>query len=153
MGTVVIFRLFVSRCFSHPHRFILSLSQHRQSFTRVRFQCVADLRRRIAYTIYPPSHSSVTLTIPAFSFFLSRSNWSVCLEIEEFLNQKSRQSKAISLIVHENSNLYSVIRNHVKPVPINHPLKPFCLEPVESLRISISKHPKNPRSPFRELDI
>ncbi|KAI3765448.1 hypothetical protein L2E82_15481 [Cichorium intybus] len=48
MGSVVIFRLFVSRCFSHPHRFILSLSQNRQSFTRVRFQCVADLRRRFA---------------------------------------------------------------------------------------------------------
>ncbi|KAI3764800.1 hypothetical protein L2E82_14816 [Cichorium intybus] len=65
----------------------------------------------------------------------------------------STNVKLIDHGVHENSNLYSVIQNHLKPGPINHPLKPFCLEPVESLRFFISKHPKNPRSPFRELDI
>lgn len=55
--------------------------------------------------------------------------------------------------VHEDSNLYSVIENHLKPGPRNHPLQPFRLQPVESLRFFISKHPKQPRSPFRELDI
>ncbi|KVH97076.1 box C/D snoRNA protein 1 [Cynara cardunculus var. scolymus] len=55
--------------------------------------------------------------------------------------------------VHEDSNLYSMIENHLKSGPRNHALQPFRLEPVESLKFFISKHPKQPRSPFRELDI
>ncbi|KAJ9563247.1 hypothetical protein OSB04_008407 [Centaurea solstitialis] len=61
--------------------------------------------------------------------------------------------KLIDHGVHEDSNLHSVIENHLKPGPRNHPLQPFRLEPVESLKFFISKHPKQPRSPFRELDI
>ncbi|KAL7603582.1 uncharacterized protein LOC111886804 [Lactuca sativa] len=68
------------------------------------------------------------------------------------LHFHSTNVKLIDHDVHEDSNLYSVIENHLKPGPINHPLKPFCVEPLESLRIFISKHPKQPRSPFRELD-
>ncbi|KAL4585776.1 hypothetical protein LXL04_010402 [Taraxacum kok-saghyz] len=65
----------------------------------------------------------------------------------------STNVKLIDHGVHENSNLYSVIENHLKPGPTNHPLKPFCLEPMESLKLFISKHPKLPKSPYRELDI
>ncbi|KAI7752628.1 hypothetical protein M8C21_006405 [Ambrosia artemisiifolia] len=65
----------------------------------------------------------------------------------------STDIKLIDHGVHENSNICSVIQKHLKPGPTNHPLKPFYLEPVESLKFYISKHPKNPRSPVRELDI
>ncbi|KAI3796711.1 hypothetical protein L1987_39390 [Smallanthus sonchifolius] len=65
----------------------------------------------------------------------------------------STNIKLIDHEVHENSNLCSVIQKHLKPGPINHPLKPFYLEPLESLQFYISKHPKQPKSPFFELDI
>ncbi|KAJ0836831.1 putative Zinc finger, HIT-type [Helianthus annuus] len=65
----------------------------------------------------------------------------------------STDIKLIDHGVNENSNLCSVIQKHLKPGPTNHPLKPFYLEPVESLKFYISKYPKNPRSPVRELDI
>ncbi|KAK1424911.1 hypothetical protein QVD17_20252 [Tagetes erecta] len=65
----------------------------------------------------------------------------------------STNIKLIDHAVHENSTLCSVIQKHLKPGPTNHPLKPFYLEPLESLKFYISKHPKKPRSPFRELDI
>ncbi|GJX11723.1 hypothetical protein Tco_0201582 [Tanacetum coccineum] len=55
--------------------------------------------------------------------------------------------------VRESSSICSVIQNHLKPGPLNHPLRPYCLEPVESLKFFISKHPQQPKSPFRELDI
>ncbi|XP_059651808.1 uncharacterized protein LOC132299295 [Cornus florida] len=55
--------------------------------------------------------------------------------------------------VHENTNLYSVIENHLKPGPWNHRLRQFCEEPLDSLKFFIRKYPKGPRSPFRELDL
>ncbi|XP_071736107.1 uncharacterized protein [Rutidosis leptorrhynchoides] len=65
----------------------------------------------------------------------------------------SNDIKLIDHKVNEKSNLHSVIQKHLKPGPLKHPLKPFCLEPLESLKFYISKHPKQPRSPFRELDM
>ncbi|KAK9051604.1 hypothetical protein SSX86_028231 [Deinandra increscens subsp. villosa] len=65
-------------------------------------------------------------------------------------------STNINLVDHgvdESSNICSVIQKHLKPDPINQPLKPFYLEPVESLKFYISKNPKQPKSAFRELDI
>uniref|UniRef100_A0A5B7BHN4 Box C/D snoRNA protein 1 n=1 Tax=Davidia involucrata TaxID=16924 RepID=A0A5B7BHN4_DAVIN len=55
--------------------------------------------------------------------------------------------------VHENTNLCSVIENHLKPGPWNHRLRQFCEEPLESLKIFIRTYPKGSRSPYRELDI
>lgn len=65
----------------------------------------------------------------------------------------STSVKLIDHEVRESSSIFSVIQNHLKPGPLNHPLRPFCLEPVESLKFFISKHPQQPRSPFHELDI
>ncbi|KAL8268333.1 hypothetical protein R6Q59_002131 [Mikania micrantha] len=65
----------------------------------------------------------------------------------------STDIKIIDHEVHENSNIRSVIQKHLKPGSQNHSLKPFYLEPVDSLKFYISKHPKQPRSPFHELDI
>ncbi|KAL6964813.1 hypothetical protein U1Q18_035868 [Sarracenia purpurea var. burkii] len=55
--------------------------------------------------------------------------------------------------VNENTNLCSVIENHLRPGPWKHRLKQFCDEPLDSLKFFIRKHPKGPKSPFRELDI
>ncbi|KAK3004775.1 hypothetical protein RJ639_019342 [Escallonia herrerae] len=55
--------------------------------------------------------------------------------------------------VHEDTNLSSVLENHLKPGPWNHRLKQFCEEPMESLRCFIRKYPKGRLSPYREFDI
>ncbi|OMO67628.1 Zinc finger, HIT-type [Corchorus olitorius] len=55
--------------------------------------------------------------------------------------------------VHENTILSSVIENHLKPGPWNHPLRPFCQEQLDCLKFFIRKYPKGSKSPFRELDI
>ncbi|XAR54316.1 hypothetical protein NMG60_11029385 [Bertholletia excelsa] len=55
--------------------------------------------------------------------------------------------------IHENTNLCSVIENHLKPGPWKHKLRQFCDEPLESLKFFIRKYPKGPKSPFRQLDI
>ncbi|KAA8515715.1 hypothetical protein F0562_018674 [Nyssa sinensis] len=55
--------------------------------------------------------------------------------------------------VHENTNLCSVIENHLKAGPWNHRLKQFCEEPLDSLKFFIRTYPKGSKSPFRELDI
>ncbi|KAK4349265.1 hypothetical protein RND71_032020 [Anisodus tanguticus] len=52
--------------------------------------------------------------------------------------------------VHENTSLQSVIENHLKPSPWNHPLRQFCEEPLDSLKFFIQKGTK---SSFYELDI
>nr|XP_043624594.1 box C/D snoRNA protein 1 [Erigeron canadensis] len=65
----------------------------------------------------------------------------------------SADIKLIDHGVHENSNLCSVIQKHLNPGPLNRPLKPFCIEPVESLKFYITQNPQQPRSSFRELDI
>lgn len=55
--------------------------------------------------------------------------------------------------VDENTSLWSVIENHLKPGPWNHQLKRFCEEPLQSLKFFIRKHLKGSKSPFIELDI
>ncbi|XP_022756736.1 putative box C/D snoRNA protein SPCC613.07 [Durio zibethinus] len=55
--------------------------------------------------------------------------------------------------VHEDKSLCSVIENHLKPGPWNHPLRQFCQEQLHCLKFFIRKYPKGPKSPFRELDI
>ncbi|XP_076944136.1 uncharacterized protein LOC143614639 [Bidens hawaiensis] len=55
--------------------------------------------------------------------------------------------------VREDSNICSVIQKHLESGSTNYLLKLFYLEPMESLKFYISKHPKNPKSPVRELDI
>ncbi|KAF8395903.1 hypothetical protein HHK36_019858 [Tetracentron sinense] len=55
--------------------------------------------------------------------------------------------------VDENTSLFSVIENHLKPGQKNHQLRPFCKEQLDCLKFFIRKYPKGPRSPFRELDI
>ncbi|XP_059277301.1 putative box C/D snoRNA protein SPCC613.07 [Lycium ferocissimum] len=52
--------------------------------------------------------------------------------------------------VHENTSLQSVIENHLKPSPWNHPLRQFSEEPLDSLKFFIQKGTK---SSFCELDI
>ncbi|CAA0820717.1 HIT-type Zinc finger family protein [Striga hermonthica] len=44
--------------------------------------------------------------------------------------------------IHENTTLSSVIENHLKPGPWNHPLKQFCDEALDSLKFFIRKYPK-----------
>ncbi|KAK6261094.1 zinc finger protein [Theobroma cacao] len=55
--------------------------------------------------------------------------------------------------VHEDTTLCSVIENHLKPGPWNHPLRPFCQEQLDCLKFFIRKYPKGPKSPFQELDM
>ncbi|XP_057960166.1 uncharacterized protein LOC131152345 isoform X2 [Malania oleifera] len=55
--------------------------------------------------------------------------------------------------VNEYTSLFSVIQNHLKPVPWNHRLRQFCEEKLDSLKFFIRKYPKGPRSPFHELNI
>ncbi|MCD9642249.1 hypothetical protein HAX54_028940 [Datura stramonium] len=56
-------------------------------------------------------------------------------------------------IVHENTSLCSVLGTHLKPGPWNHPLKQFCEECLDSLKLFIRKHPKGSKSPFYQLNI
>ncbi|XWS77429.1 hypothetical protein CRYUN_Cryun01aG0261000 [Craigia yunnanensis] len=55
--------------------------------------------------------------------------------------------------VHEDTSLCSLIENHLKPNPWNHPLSQFCQEQFHRLKFFIQKYPKGSKSPFRELDI
>ncbi|RWR97156.1 zinc finger protein [Cinnamomum micranthum f. kanehirae] len=55
--------------------------------------------------------------------------------------------------VDENKSLNSVVEEHLKPGPWNHKLKPFCNEQMDSLKFFIQKFPKDPKSPFSELNI
>ncbi|KAG9147776.1 hypothetical protein Leryth_018831 [Lithospermum erythrorhizon] len=55
--------------------------------------------------------------------------------------------------VHENTSLCSVIGKHFQSGPWNHKLKQFSSEPLDSLKLFIRKFPKDPKSPFRKLDI
>ncbi|XVE84624.1 hypothetical protein DITRI_Ditri17bG0027600 [Diplodiscus trichospermus] len=55
--------------------------------------------------------------------------------------------------VHEDTSLCSLIENHLKPSPWNHPLRPFCQEQLYRLKFFIRKYPKGPKSPFQELDV
>ncbi|KAL2461300.1 HIT-type Zinc finger family protein [Abeliophyllum distichum] len=55
--------------------------------------------------------------------------------------------------VHENTNLCSVIENHLEGGPWNHRLRQFNDEPLDSLNFFIRKYPKGPRSPYRKLNI
>ncbi|XP_044491102.1 box C/D snoRNA protein 1 [Mangifera indica] len=55
--------------------------------------------------------------------------------------------------VHEDTNLCSIIENHLKPGPWNHKLRQFSEELLDRLKFFIPKYPKGPKSPFRELDI
>ncbi|XP_057978732.1 uncharacterized protein LOC131165085 isoform X1 [Malania oleifera] len=55
--------------------------------------------------------------------------------------------------VNEYTSLFSVIQNHLKPGPLNHRLRQFCEEKLDSLKFFIRKYPKGPRSPFHELNI
>ncbi|TMW85116.1 hypothetical protein EJD97_023752, partial [Solanum chilense] len=54
--------------------------------------------------------------------------------------------------VHENTSLISVLETHLKPGPWNHPLKQFCEESLDSLKLFIRKHSKGSKSPFCELN-
>ncbi|XP_020870548.1 box C/D snoRNA protein 1 isoform X2 [Arabidopsis lyrata subsp. lyrata] len=55
--------------------------------------------------------------------------------------------------VGEDTNLCSVIRNHLKPGPWIHKLKPFCDVDLDSLKLFIRQYPKGAKAPFKELDI
>ncbi|XP_024008311.1 box C/D snoRNA protein 1 isoform X1 [Eutrema salsugineum] len=55
--------------------------------------------------------------------------------------------------VGEDTNLCSVIKNHLKPGPWIHKLKPFCDVDLDSLKLFIRKYPKGAKAPFKELDI
>ncbi|CAN8311277.1 unnamed protein product [Cochlearia groenlandica] len=55
--------------------------------------------------------------------------------------------------VGEDTNLSSVIENHLKPGPWIHKLKPFCDVDLNSLKLFIRKYPKGAKAPFKELDI
>ncbi|XP_058087657.1 uncharacterized protein LOC131234735 [Magnolia sinica] len=55
--------------------------------------------------------------------------------------------------VDEHEHLVPVIEKHLKPGPWNNQLKPFCKEPLDSLKFFIQKNPKGLKSPFRELNI
>ncbi|CAI9103202.1 OLC1v1001648C1 [Oldenlandia corymbosa var. corymbosa] len=55
--------------------------------------------------------------------------------------------------IHENRSLSSVVENHLKLGPLNHQLKPFCEESLDSLKFFIRKYPKGCKSPYRELNI
>ncbi|XP_055817811.1 uncharacterized protein LOC129886931 [Solanum dulcamara] len=54
--------------------------------------------------------------------------------------------------VHENTSLCSVLETHLKPGPWNHPLKQFCEESLDCLKLFIRKHPKGSKSPFYQLN-
>ncbi|XP_031274774.1 box C/D snoRNA protein 1 [Pistacia vera] len=55
--------------------------------------------------------------------------------------------------VHEDTNLCSLIENHLKPGPWNHQLRQFSEEQLDCLKFFVRKFPKGAKSPFRELDI
>ncbi|CAE5956562.1 unnamed protein product [Arabidopsis arenosa] len=55
--------------------------------------------------------------------------------------------------VGEDTNLCSVIKNHLKPGPWIHKLKPFCDVDLDSLKLFIRQYPKGAKAPFKELDI
>ncbi|KAL2478846.1 HIT-type Zinc finger family protein [Forsythia ovata] len=55
--------------------------------------------------------------------------------------------------VNENTNLCSVIENHLKGGLWSHRLKKFFEEPLDSLEFFICKYPKGPRSAFCKLNI
>lgn len=55
--------------------------------------------------------------------------------------------------IHENSTLFSAIEKHLKAGPWNHPLRQFCDQSLDSLKIFIRKNPKEPKSLFCQLDI
>ncbi|XLS90663.1 hypothetical protein HN51_066671, partial [Arachis hypogaea] len=55
--------------------------------------------------------------------------------------------------VNENTSIYSILEKHLKPGPWNHPLRQFCEEQPDRLKIFIRKYPKGPKSPFKELDM
>ncbi|KAG6671600.1 box C/D snoRNA protein 1 [Carya illinoinensis] len=55
--------------------------------------------------------------------------------------------------VNENTNLCSIIENHLKTGPWNHQLRQFCEEQLDCLKFFIRKYPKGSVSPFRELDV
>ncbi|XP_049389305.1 uncharacterized protein LOC125853621 [Solanum stenotomum] len=54
--------------------------------------------------------------------------------------------------VHENTSLIDVLETHLKPGPWNHPLKQFCEESLDCLKLFIRKHSKGSKSPFYELN-
>ncbi|XP_023644965.1 box C/D snoRNA protein 1 [Capsella rubella] len=55
--------------------------------------------------------------------------------------------------VGEDTNLCSVIENHLKPGPWIHKLKPFCDVDLDSLKLFIRQYPKGAKAPFKELNI
>ncbi|KAM3323346.1 box C/D snoRNA protein 1 [Capsicum chacoense] len=55
--------------------------------------------------------------------------------------------------VREDTSLFSVLETHLKPGPWNHPLKQFCEESLDCLKLFIRKHPKGSKSPFYQLNI
>ncbi|KAL6007631.1 hypothetical protein ACLOJK_033130 [Asimina triloba] len=55
--------------------------------------------------------------------------------------------------VNEHECVVHVIEKHLKSGPWNHQLKPFCQEPLDSLKFLIQKNPKGPKTLYRELDI
>ncbi|XP_045792724.1 box C/D snoRNA protein 1-like [Trifolium pratense] len=55
--------------------------------------------------------------------------------------------------VDENTNFCSILEKHLKPGPWNHPLKEFCDDQLDCLKLFIRKYPKGPKSPFKELDM
>uniref|UniRef100_A0A1J3F1W9 Box C/D snoRNA protein 1 n=1 Tax=Noccaea caerulescens TaxID=107243 RepID=A0A1J3F1W9_NOCCA len=56
--------------------------------------------------------------------------------------------------VGEDTNLCSVLENHLKPGPWIHKLKPFCDVDLDSLRLFICKDPEGgAKAPFKELNI
>ncbi|XP_010457561.1 PREDICTED: box C/D snoRNA protein 1 [Camelina sativa] len=55
--------------------------------------------------------------------------------------------------VGEDTNLCSVIENHLKPGPWIHKLKPFCDVDLDSLKLFIRLYPKGAKAPFKELNI
>lgn len=54
--------------------------------------------------------------------------------------------------VHEDTSLFSVLETHLKPGPWNHPLKQFCEESLDCLKLFIRKHSKGLKSPFYQLN-
>ncbi|XP_010556966.1 PREDICTED: box C/D snoRNA protein 1 [Tarenaya hassleriana] len=55
--------------------------------------------------------------------------------------------------VSEDTSLNTLLRNHLKPGPWIHKLKPFCDVELDSLKCFIRKYPKGAKSPFKELNM
>ncbi|PNY00443.1 box C/D snoRNA protein 1 [Trifolium pratense] len=69
------------------------------------------------------------------------------------MSKREKNQSQYDYRVDENTNFCSILEKHLKPGPWNHPLKEFCDDQLDCLKLFIRKYPKGPKSPFKELDM